>query len=139
MKNILPTTRFTRGFTLIELLVVIAILAILGLIALAILTGTQSRARDAKRKEDVSQMANSMEANYVPNSGYVTPMAGSWFADGVVPSNPGPGGSQYATTYNGNSTFIFCSALENSTGNATASNGGLGVTNGSWFCKRNSQ
>src|SRR3990170_1153677 len=109
----------SKGFTLIELLVVIAILAVLGIIGLAILTGTQSKARDAKRKEDIAAMASAMEANYTPGTGYLVPMAASWFADGTMPVNPNPNGTNYATNTPTTADYMFCALLENSTGNAT--------------------
>ena len=130
-----------KGFTLIELLVVIAILAILAIIAATLYTGVQSRARDAKRKADITAMSRAMESNYVVGTGYPTTVQGSWFADQVIPSNPTPGGAAYATNTITTATFMFCATLEGSTGNATASTGtGLGTTSvGGFFCKRNSQ
>ena len=141
MNKLLPQTKLNpRGFTLVELLVVIVILAILGVVGMAIFTGTQSRARDAKRKEDISAIAGAMEANYDPNSGYKTVVAGSWFSDGAPPANPGPGGAVYNTVTLTTAAFRFCATLENSTGNATTSTGGgAGATSGLYYCKNNAQ
>ena len=55
--KLLPQTKLNpKGFTLVELLVVIVILAILGVVGVTLFTGTQSQARDAKRKEDILLM-----------------------------------------------------------------------------------
>ena len=146
MNKLLPKTKLnTKGFTLVELLVVIVILAILGIVGITIFTGTQTKARDAKRKEDIGAIAGAMEANYVPGTGYPLAVSATWFADQAVPTNPGPGGAPYSTAASAmtTSSWIFCSLLEStpSTGNATSATGtGLGTTtSGSWFCKRNSQ
>jgi type II secretion system protein G len=56
--------KIRRGFTLIELLVVITILGILAVIGLETFTSSQARARDAQRKSDLKQMANSLELFY---------------------------------------------------------------------------
>lgn len=129
-----------RGFTLVELLVVIVILAILGIVGITIFTGTQSKARDAKRKSDIAAMSKAMEANYRAGTGYSTSVSTSWFADQIVPLNPGPNGAAYSTGTIGTASWTFCALLENSTGNATSNTGtGLGTSTGNWFCKKNSQ
>lgn len=57
-----------RGFTLIELLVVIAIIGILASIILTSLGSTQSKARDARRMEDISSIQKAL-ALYLTTSG----------------------------------------------------------------------
>lgn len=47
----------SRGFTIVELLIVIVVIAILAAITIVSYTSLQERARDAKRKQDVSQIA----------------------------------------------------------------------------------
>lgn len=51
-----------RGFTLIELLIAMAILAILSTIGFANFTTTRIKARDVKRKSDLSAIAKGLEA-----------------------------------------------------------------------------
>ena len=53
-------TMRSRGFTLIELLVVIAIIGLLASIVIASLSSVQSKARDAKRIEDVDQVRKAL-------------------------------------------------------------------------------
>lgn len=134
-------TNNSFGFTLIELLVVIAIIAILSVVGVTLFTSTQSKARDARRVQDITAMSRAMEVNYKAGTGYTTTVSSAWFADNVVPSNPSPGGAAYTTGTPTTSTFTFCGALENSTGNATANDGtGIGTTStGGFFCKKNSQ
>ena len=140
MRNLLPKTKLNpRGFTLVELLVVIVILAILGIVGITIFTGTQSKARDAKRKSDISAMSKAMEANYIVGTGYSTTVAAAWFADQIVPQNPNPNGVSYSTNTITTSSWIFCAQLENSTGNGTGYSTLTGTTSGSWFCKKNAQ
>ncbi len=142
MNKLLPKTKSNQnGFTLVELLVVIVILSILGVVGVTLFSSTQSRARDAKRKEDISEMAAAMEANYIPGTGYPTIIVGTWFADGATPTNPAPGGAAYVTGTITASGYTFCATLENLTGNATSTAGAgmTGITNGGFFCKKNSQ
>ncbi|MFA6525605.1 MAG: type II secretion system protein [Patescibacteria group bacterium] len=53
-----------NGFTLIELLVVIAIIGLLATIAVVALSSARTDARNAKRKADISQIANALEIYY---------------------------------------------------------------------------
>lgn len=46
-----------RGFTIVELMVVIVVIAILATMTVVAYTALQERARDAKRKQDVSNIA----------------------------------------------------------------------------------
>lgn len=52
-----------KGFTLVELLIAVTVLAVISLIGIAVLTGLQASARDAKRREDITNIAKSIESN----------------------------------------------------------------------------
>lgn len=152
MKNFLPrTAKNLQGFTLIELLVVVAIIAILAVIGVTVFSGVQRNARDARRKADVSAIADALEAQKTPNTTtYPATVLANFFASGVIPADPSTGTSYiptYVTYSAGNATFCVCStqALENGGGNATA-NGAAGVcawsttsTNGTWYCNASQQ
>ena len=69
-------TKKRRAFTLVELLVVIAILAILAAAALLALGGTQAKARDATRKNDLSMVRTALIA-YNTEQGKGYPVVGS--------------------------------------------------------------
>lgn len=59
-----------KGFTLIELLMVIAIIGILASIIMVNLTGAKTRATDARRMSEISQIASALEAYYAANGSY---------------------------------------------------------------------
>ena len=52
---------YKKGFTLIELLVVIAIIGILSAVVLTSLNSSRDKAQDAKRVNDVKQVALALE------------------------------------------------------------------------------
>lgn len=54
----------SKGFTLIELLVVVAIIGILSSVVLASLNTARAKARDARRKSDLTQIRTAMEMYY---------------------------------------------------------------------------
>lgn len=52
--------KHTRGFTLVELIIVIVVLAILAAISIVAYNGSQARARDTVRRNDVSAIAEAI-------------------------------------------------------------------------------
>ena len=108
-----------KGFTLIELLVVIAIIAILSTVVMAGLNSARSKARDARRLDDVKQVQAALELFYDTCSGYpnLVPAVIGAAAPGLnattvsttagncatafsafmssIPTNPTPGGKSY--------------------------------------------
>ena len=56
--------KYKRGFTLIELLVVISIIGLLSSVVLASLTSARVRARDAKRKTTLRELATANELRF---------------------------------------------------------------------------
>ncbi|MDP3954930.1 MAG: type II secretion system protein [bacterium] len=59
-----------KGFTLVELLVVMAIIGILAIVSFANFQTSQIKARDAERKANLHQIANSMEAYMNDHASY---------------------------------------------------------------------
>jgi len=64
-----------KGFTLIELLVVISIIGLLSSLAVVSLNSARTKARDALRKADMSQMRTALGLYYMDNNRY--PVCGS--------------------------------------------------------------
>lgn len=144
-----------KGFTLIELLVVIAIIALLSTLAVVALGSARQKSRDAKRLSDVKQIQTALELYFTDQNGYPTAPTGGVLGStaakclgangfhanttgdtctspvymGLVPSNPAPGGADYA--YSASSTsYSITFTLEGdsggfTTGQVTASPSGM--------------
>lgn len=155
MKKFLP--KISKGFTLVELLVVVSIIAILAVIGMAIFSGVQKNARDARRKGDIDAIAKAMEVNYGKFTAgqyaglcqtAATPTyncsSSAWFTGGGLPADP-----QAATAIR--YCWVASGTCNNTTGTALASAGGTPPQNtanwvicatletGGPFCRSNQQ
>lgn len=144
MKKFLPkSAKNSQGFTLVELLVVVSIIAILAVIGLAVFSGVQKNARDAKRKGDIDAVSKALEVHYndtacgataaAPYCAVTTANAAVLFAGGVVPSNPSPGGAYTGFPQVSVAIYTIKALLETTTGNCqtTAANDS--------YCRSNQQ
>src|ERR1035441_9345033 len=59
-----------RGFTLLELLIVIVIIGILALLIIPNITSAPKKARDTKRKTDLTTLRKGLEEYFVNNNVY---------------------------------------------------------------------
>ncbi len=64
--------KFQKSFTLIELLVVIAIIGLIAAIIMVGVSGTQAKARDAKRQVELDQVRKALEFYYTSEGKYPT-------------------------------------------------------------------
>lgn len=86
--NMKLPNRTEKGFTLIELLVVISIIAILAVIGVAVYSGQQKNARDARRRADIEAISGAMEASKVAGQLNYTALAATMFVSGSIPADP---------------------------------------------------
>jgi len=59
-----------KGFTLIELIMTMAVLGAMSVIGFVIFTGAQEKARDAKKKSDITAIKTALEIYYDDNGSY---------------------------------------------------------------------
>ena len=81
-----------RGFILAELLVTIAIISIIAAIVMVSLTGQQKKARDSKRKSDLSDIRNALQLYYNDNGYYPDSNTGSAYNKLSTATQPWIGG-----------------------------------------------
>ena len=135
-----------KGFTLLELLVVIAIISILVAIGTVSYSAAQTRARDARRRQDIEVIANALEQYNAGNRGVYPSAAGceagaaGYIVGGVLPVDPKTGASYAPVCNNVAGTVCVCAALEVAgSGNyqtASCTNSGGSKD---YFCRQNQQ
>jgi len=67
-----------EGFTLIELTIVMAIIAVLATFSIVTFAGSQVKARDGRRKAELRQLQNALEAYYNDNKSYPVKLCASY-------------------------------------------------------------
>jgi len=115
------------GFTLLELLIVIVIIGILALLIIPNITSAPKKARDTKRKTDITTLRKGLEEYFVnnnvypdstaaaPNDGLNALTQGSAPIVKTMPTDP-KNVSPYVYVYtsaNSNSTYTLNACLEN--------------------------
>lgn len=107
-----------KGFSLVELLVVITIIAILSVVAYTAVGGQTAKARDSKRKEDLSAIQSALEIYAIENSNqypdtatWKTQLSAKHMPKGV-PTDPGAAGKDYVYVKSG-ITYELAATLEN--------------------------
>ena len=135
-----------KGFTLLELLVVIAIISILVAIGTVSYSAAQTRARDARRRQDIEVIANALEQYNADNGGAYPSAAGceagaaGYIVGGTLPVDPKTGAGYAPVCDSVAGTVCVCAALEvTGSGNyqtASCTNSG-GSKN--YFCRQNQQ
>jgi general secretion pathway protein G len=115
-----------EGFTLLELLIVIVIIAILALLIIPNITSAPKKARDTRRKTDITTMRKALEEYFVNNNSYPAQLsdlqAGSAPIMKTIPTDP-KNVSPYVYVYapaNSNTTYTLSACLENDQDNGAS-------------------
>jgi prepilin-type N-terminal cleavage/methylation domain-containing protein len=141
-------TKKYQGFSLVELLVVISLMAILMALASVSFTAAQRRARDAKRRADISAVQKGFEQYFAQTGTYAAcaTMGGSttYFPSGLPtdPRNDATAGYVYTSSCNA-SAYCYCALLE-LTGSGNANSQASSTTcsfasGGNYYCVSNLQ
>jgi len=131
----LKSLKKQEGFTLLELLIVIVIIAILALLIIPNITSAPKKARDTKRKTDLTTIRKGLEEYFVNNNVYpassgVITTGGTVLAElstgsapimKTLPQDPKAGWPGYTyTPANSNSTYTLSACLENDQDNGAS-------------------
>jgi general secretion pathway protein G len=118
------------GFTLLELLIVIVIIGILALLIIPNITSAPKKARDTKRKTDITTVRKGLEEYFVNNNVYPNALSdlttGSAPIVKTLPTDPKNSGG-YVYTYtpaNSNTTYTLGACLENDQDNGANTGAG---------------
>jgi len=112
-----------KGFSLVELLVVITIIAILSVVAYTAVGGSTVKARDAKRKQDITTIQQALELYFAEKGSYPTSsptysltagtgagqVSKKWLSD--IPKDPGTQKRDYQYFVSG-ATYEIATTLE---------------------------
>lgn len=104
MKHTMETKRMLQhqtGFTLVELMVVISIMAVLTSIIGGSYITTRFRARDAERKNNLSQLVRALELYYTDNHKYPAASGSQIVGCGASGAVACAWGAQFKNTTNG--------------------------------------
>ena len=108
------------GFTLIELLVVIAIIGVLSSVVLASLSSSRSKARDARRKEDMIHLRTAIEAYFADHGSYPVSAGGYYVGYGNTTCGTPQGTLSGASGYVPNLAPQYIAVLPVDPGGSTA-------------------
>lgn len=107
------------GFTLVELLVVVVIISILAVIGFAVIGGSTSKARDARRRADIDSLVKAHETTFDAGPGNYRALVDPDFTSGKLPKPP-EGGTYYDNTPSaGAKTYTVCAVLDAAPANTT--------------------
>lgn len=114
---IVPVTRkYKKGFTLIELLVVLFIIGTLTGLLLPNLMGARERARDSRRKQDLTEIKSALRLYYNDTQSYpgTVPFGTSWgIYMALVPNDSKTGQDYDYCVSDDGEGFILVANLEN--------------------------
>ena len=79
-----------QGFTIVELLIVIVVVAVLAAVSVSAFSGTQQRARDAQRTQDMQAIVKALELYKIHTGSYPTTSTGSNTTTGWEVSSKSP-------------------------------------------------
>ena len=142
--------RKQNSFTLIETLVVLAVIVLVAAVTLPSINQARTKARDARRVQDMNTVQTAAEQYYSMNS-YAYPVIGDYVAGAVwtvgtgqtilenFPADPKPSPQpSYTPSSISTSSYCVCAQMENTgSGNSAASCNFSGTKD--YYCVKNQQ